>query len=89
MQINWLGFSFFFSSSGEPRSLSEQLRDVPVLLRHLWWRLRSGEGLDLLFRARMAFLAGISIAYVVLPFDILPGNPGGGGGGGGKPTGNF
>ena len=42
--------------SGEPRTLMEQLVDLPVLLRHLWTYLWSGEGLHFAFQLRIVLL---------------------------------
>jgi len=42
--------------SGEPRTLLEMIRDLPVLLRHLVHYLLSGEGLHLAFQLSTPFL---------------------------------
>jgi len=39
--------------SGDPRSILEHLRDLPVLLRHLWSFVWSADGLSWLFRLRI------------------------------------
>ena len=58
--------------SGEPRSLSEHLRDLPVLLRHLWTFFWSPDGLSWLFRLRILTLGGMAGLYLLSPFDIVP-----------------
>ncbi|TRY67931.1 hypothetical protein TCAL_08019 [Tigriopus californicus] len=58
--------------SGSSRSYLEILKDLPMLVRHLWARLLDGEGLDLFFRARAGIYLVITILYVVMPLDILP-----------------
>eukprot|EP00095_Tigriopus_kingsejongensis_P012758 maker-scaffold30_size591359-snap-gene-2.14 protein:Tk12758 transcript:maker-scaffold30_size591359-snap-gene-2.14-mRNA-1 annotation:"e3 ubiquitin-protein ligase rnf170-like" len=58
--------------SGESRSYREMVTDLPMLLRHLFNRLREGEGLDLFFRARAGIYLVVIALYVVMPFDILP-----------------
>ena len=58
--------------SGEPRSLVEQLRDLPVLLRHLWTFFWSPDGLSWLFRLRILTLGGMAGLYLLSPFDIVP-----------------
>lgn len=58
--------------SGEPRSLMEHLRDLPVLLRHLWTALWNGEGLQTAFQIRVLFLSFVWVAYFLSPLDLLP-----------------
>jgi len=58
--------------SGEPRSLLEQFRDLPMLLRHLVLYLFSGEGLHLAFQLRVAVLAMFWLLYFVSPLDLIP-----------------
>lgn len=58
--------------SGEPRSLVEQVRDLPMLLRHLVVYLFSGEGLHLAFQLRVGVLAVVWIVYLLSPLDLLP-----------------
>ena len=58
--------------SGEPRSLMEHLRDLPVLLRHLWAALWTGEGLQTAFQIRVAVLGLVWLAYFISPLDLLP-----------------
>ena len=58
--------------SGAPRSLREQISDLPMLLRHLWSMLWSGDGITMIFRVRIFLLTGIAIIYVLSPFDIIP-----------------
>merc|ERR1712059_43279 len=58
--------------SGEPRSLIEQFRDLPMLLRHLVLYLFSGEGLHLAFQLRVAVLAVFWLLYFISPLDLIP-----------------
>lgn len=58
--------------SGEPRSLVEHLRDLPVLLRHLGAFIWSGEGISWLFRLRIFILGAMAVIYLLSPFDIVP-----------------
>lgn len=58
--------------SGEPRSLGEHIRDLPVLLRHLWSFLQTGEGLTWVFRLRIYILGALAVVYLLSPFDIVP-----------------
>ena len=58
--------------SGQPRSFVEQLRDLPVLLRHLWSFFWSPDGLSWLFRLRLITLGGMAGLYLLSPFDIVP-----------------
>ena len=50
----------------------EHIRDLPVLLRHLWSHIWSGEGLHFAFQLWMAILGLIWIAYFLSPLDLLP-----------------
>jgi len=58
--------------SGEPRSLMEQIRDLPMLLRHLLARLYSGEGLHLAFQLRIVVMAALWLLYLLSPLDLIP-----------------
>lgn len=58
--------------SGEPRTLVEVIRDLPVLLRHLVHYLFSGDGLHLAFQLRVAVLAAIWLVYLLSPLDLIP-----------------
>jgi len=58
--------------SGEPRTLLEMIRDLPVLLRHLVHYLLSGEGLHLAFQLRVAVLAAMWLLYLLSPLDLIP-----------------
>ena len=58
--------------SGEPRSLMEQLLDLPVLLRHLWSYLWSGQGLHFAFQLRVVLLGIMWLIYLLSPLDLLP-----------------
>jgi len=58
--------------SGDPRSIWEHLRDLPVLLRHLWSFVWSADGLSWLFRLRIFTLGGVAALYLLSPFDIVP-----------------
>jgi len=58
--------------SGEPRSVMEHLRDLPMLLRHLLIRFYSGEGLHLAFQLRIVVLASLWLLYLLSPLDLIP-----------------
>ena len=58
--------------SGEPRSVVEQVRDLPMLLRHLVVYLFSGEGLHFAYQLRVLVLALFWIVYLLSPLDLLP-----------------
>ena len=58
--------------SGETRSVIEQIRDLPMLLRHLGVYLFSGEGLHLAFQLRVVVLALFWLVYLLSPLDLLP-----------------
>lgn len=58
--------------SGEPRSLVEVIRDLPMLLRHLWSFVWSAEGIHWLFRLRIITLSGAALIYILSPLDIIP-----------------
>jgi len=58
--------------SGEPRSVVEHVRDLPMLLRHLVVYLFSGEGLHFAFQLRVYALALVWIVYLLSPLDLLP-----------------
>jgi len=63
-------------NSGEPRSVMEQLRDLPMLLRHLLTRLITGEGLPLAFRVRIMVLVVLQVAVYVLQILFIIRGPG-------------
>eukprot|EP00092_Neocalanus_flemingeri_P035788 GFUD01038968.1.p1 GENE.GFUD01038968.1~~GFUD01038968.1.p1 ORF type:complete len:249 (-),score=41.19 GFUD01038968.1:131-877(-) len=58
--------------SGDPRSIVEQVRDLPMLLRHLVIYLFSGDGLHLAFQLRVGVLAVVWVVYLLSPLDLLP-----------------
>lgn len=58
--------------SGEPRSMVEHVRDLPMLLRHLVTRLFSGEGLHLAFQVRIVVLSVVWVVYLLSPVDLIP-----------------
>jgi len=60
--------------SGEPRSFTEQLNDLPMVLRHLWAYIWSGEGMNNVFRIRFYFMLAVTVVYLIVPVDLLPGN---------------
>ena len=61
-------------NSGEPRSVMEQMRDLPMLLRHLLTRLIAGVGFLLLhsFRVRISVLVAMWVLYLLSPLDPIP-----------------
>ena len=52
--------------------MAEHLRDLPVLLRHLWSFIWSPDGLSWLFRIRIFTLGAMASVYLLSPFDIVP-----------------
>ena len=52
--------------------MGEHIRDLPVLLRHLWSFIWTGEGLTWLFRLRIYTLGAMAGVYLLSPFDIVP-----------------
>jgi len=58
--------------SGEPRSFVEQVRDLPMLMRHLIAYMFSGEGLHLAFQLRVGVLVMVWLLYLLSPLDLLP-----------------
>ena len=50
----------------------EQVRDLPMLLRHLVVYLFSGEGLHFAYQLRVLVLALFWIVYLLSPLDLLP-----------------
>ncbi len=58
--------------SGQPRSIIEQIYDIPVMIRHLWSFLWTTEGLSWLFRMRIFAFFGVAFLYLLSPLDILP-----------------
>ncbi|KAM7538858.1 hypothetical protein Aperf_G00000048375 [Anoplocephala perfoliata] len=59
--------------SGNPVSLLNQLRDLPVLLRYFWRVVFDGEeGISCLLRLRLIVLFLFVFFYVISPLDIFP-----------------
>ncbi|VEL12673.1 unnamed protein product [Protopolystoma xenopodis] len=58
--------------SDEPVPLLTQLRDLPLLIRHGWPRLFSGESVSFIVRLRFFMLAGAALLYIICPIDLLP-----------------
>lgn len=59
--------------SGNPVSLIDQLRDLPVLLRYFWRVIFDGEGnISCLLRLRLIVLFLFVFFYVISPLDIFP-----------------
>lgn len=58
--------------SGQPRSLIDILRDMPILLRHFVRNLFSVNGIRLLFRFRSIVFITTCLLYIILPLDLLP-----------------
>ncbi|VDM30815.1 unnamed protein product [Hydatigera taeniaeformis] len=59
--------------SGNPVSIIDQIRDLPVLLRYCWRIMFDGEGgISCLLRLRLIVLSLFVFFYVVSPLDIFP-----------------
>ena len=58
--------------SGQPRSLIDILRDMPILIRHFIRNLFSVTGIRLLFRFRSFVFISTCLIYIILPLDLLP-----------------
>ncbi|KAL5106464.1 hypothetical protein TcWFU_010136 [Taenia crassiceps] len=59
--------------SGNPVSLIDQMRDLPVLLRYCWRVMFEGEeGISCLLRLRLIVLSLFVFFYVISPLDIFP-----------------
>ncbi|KAL5964459.1 hypothetical protein TSMEX_007799 [Taenia solium] len=59
--------------SGNPVSLVDQIRDLPVLLRYCWRVMFEGEeGISCLLRLRLIVLSLFVFFYVISPLDIFP-----------------
>ncbi|EUB63139.1 RING finger protein [Echinococcus granulosus] len=59
--------------SGNPVSLMDQIRDLPVLLRYCWRVMFEGEaGISCLLRLRLIVLFLFVFFYVISPLDIFP-----------------
>lgn len=58
--------------SGQPRSLMDILRDMPILIRHFGRHLLTLGGMRLFFRLRSMVFITMCIIYIVLPLDLLP-----------------
>jgi RING finger protein 170 len=58
--------------SGLPRSLWDQLQEIPLLLRHLLNELFTFNNMEIWFRLRFGFLFLISLMYFLSPLDIIP-----------------
>lgn len=58
--------------SGAPRSFLDYVRDLPVLLPHLFRELFSFSGLMMVFRLRVLCCLLMAFLYVISPLDIVP-----------------
>ena len=52
--------------------LIDQLRDLPILLRHLVGEFFSLHGLVLMFRVRLIICCVMAFIYIASPLDIIP-----------------
>lgn len=58
--------------SGEPRPALDYIRDLPMLLRHLWNEFFSVGGLMYMFRIRIILCFFAACMYLISPLDIIP-----------------
>merc|ERR1711862_788167 len=58
--------------SGNPRSITQIIRDTPVLLRRLFVELGSPRGMRLLLQMRIFPQLGLAILYLLSPLDLIP-----------------
>ncbi|XP_022200648.1 E3 ubiquitin-protein ligase RNF170 [Nilaparvata lugens] len=59
--------------SGIERNIMEHLRDLPTLLRNLWYEFFTINGmLRFRFRVRIGFYCSMLLFYLCVPFDIIP-----------------
>ena len=58
--------------SVEPKSVIEQVRDLPMLVRNLVVYLFNAEDLHLAFDVRCCFLSVVWLVYLLSPLDLLP-----------------
>lgn len=58
--------------SGAPRSLMEMVRDMPILLRHMWNEFFTVDGLMVMFRVRIILCFLAAVMYLFSPLDIIP-----------------
>ncbi len=58
--------------SGLPRSLWDQLQEIPLLLRHLINELLTFNNMEIWFRLRFGFMFLIALMYFLSPLDIIP-----------------
>ena len=58
--------------SGLPRPWMDYVRELPVMLRHLWGELFTVGGLAWIFRLRVLILVLGLVFYVISPLDIIP-----------------
>lgn len=58
--------------SGEPRPWLDYIRDLPMLLRHLWNEFFSVGGLMYMFRIRIILCFFAACMYLISPLDIIP-----------------
>ncbi|CAL4076298.1 unnamed protein product, partial [Meganyctiphanes norvegica] len=55
-----------------PRSWFEQLKDLPVILRHMWAELFTWRGMEMLSKFRVIVIIIGAMVYTLIPFDIIP-----------------
>ncbi|XP_071117218.1 E3 ubiquitin-protein ligase RNF170-like [Haliotis cracherodii] len=58
--------------SGEPRPITDYIRDLPVLLRHAYTEFFSVGGLIWMFRLRVIVCFFAALLYFISPLDIIP-----------------
>ncbi|XP_076040422.1 E3 ubiquitin-protein ligase RNF170-like isoform X3 [Oratosquilla oratoria] len=58
--------------SEHPRSMVEQLRDLPILLRHMLGEMLTWRGLEMLSRMRVIICLVVGVLYAITPIDLVP-----------------
>ncbi|KAK3871470.1 hypothetical protein Pcinc_023377, partial [Petrolisthes cinctipes] len=55
-----------------PRSFTNQILDLPTLLRHLWREIFTWRGLAMLSKLRVLFFIVLGVVYAIAPVDLIP-----------------
>ncbi|CAH8592494.1 unnamed protein product [Schistosoma turkestanicum] len=58
--------------SGEPISIIDRIRDIPLFVYGFIQLLLSGEGTVALMQIRLALLGFCALFYLITPFDFIP-----------------
>ena len=59
--------------TGQPRSFSEHLADLPMISRRMMRYLTTQDGITFLMNARIVPYLIMTAVYALSPFDIVPG----------------